>query len=114
MHEYHAVENIFRQALVKSQEYKAQKVTRVNLSLGELLGFDEGSIQLYFQQLAEGTILQEAELIIHRQPPKLKCRDCHSVFEDPGRKFRCPHCCGMSLILHSGKELYLENLEIET
>lgn len=113
MHEFHAVEDIFKQALQKAREQKARKVTRLTLAVGELLSFDPGSIKLYFEDLAEGTMLEGAELLVHTCKPKLRCKDCDNSFEKQSSQLTCPTCCSAALILLSGKEFYIESLDIE-
>jgi len=114
MHEFHAVEALFKQAAAKAKEYKAVKVTKVVFSLGEMVGFDDGSIKLYFDDLAKGTIFEKALLVINHKAPRLQCKDCSNVFEDKSKQFKCPQCCSASLVVSTGKEFYLENIEIET
>ena len=112
MHEHHAVQNLVNQAIEKARNSKAKKVTRVVFGLGDLVGFDDGSIRLYYDQMTAGTILDRAELVINHHKPKLQCKDCSNSFEDPKREFKCPNCCSMSLVLQSGKEFFLESLDI--
>ncbi len=114
MHEHHAVKNLVEQILTKSQENKAVKITKVNIALGELVGFDDESIKLYFSDFSKGTILEGAQIVINHYKPKLLCKDCSKVFEDVKREFKCPFCCSESVILNKGKEFYVENIEIET
>jgi hydrogenase nickel incorporation protein HypA/HybF len=110
MHEHHAVQNLVNQAIEKAG---TKKVNKVCFGLGELVGFDDVSIGLYFEQMTSGTPLEGAALEIRHYLPKLQCKDCSAVFEDPGRKFICPSCSGTSLSLQSGKEFFLESIETE-
>jgi len=114
MHEFHAVEDIFKQALQKARDNNAVKVTKLTLAMGELLGFDEGSVRLYFEELSHGTLLQDAELVFHSLKAKLQCKDCSASFEKDKSNLACPTCCSASVILKSGREFYIENIEIET
>ncbi len=110
MHEHHAVQNLVNQAVEKAG---TKKVIKVCFGLGELVGFDDVSIGLYFEQMKSGTPLENAELEIKHYLPKLQCKDCSTVFEDPDRKFICPSCSSTSLTLKSGKEFFLESIETE-
>jgi hydrogenase nickel insertion protein HypA len=110
MHEHHAVQNLVNQAVEKAD---TKKVIKVCFGLGELVGFDDESISLYFEQMKSGTPLEDAELEIKHYLPKLQCKDCSTVFEDPDRKFICPSCSSTSLTLKSGKEFFLESIETE-
>ena len=113
MHEHHAVEGVFNQALKKAQEHNALRVKRLTLALGELKGFDPGSIRLYFEQMAEGTILEGAELDVHILKPKMQCKDCENAFEKDNSDLTCPRCCSAALLVLSGKEFYIDKIEIE-
>jgi hydrogenase nickel incorporation protein HypA/HybF len=110
MHEHHAVQNLVNQAIEKAGNKKVKKVC---FGLGELVGFDDVSIGLYFEQMTAGTPLEGSDLEIRHHRPKLQCKDCASIFEDPERKFTCPSCSSTSLSLLSGKEFFLENIETE-
>lgn len=82
MHEYHIVENLVKQIVAEAQKKQALKVVKVNLALGEMLGFDAEAIRLYYQTISEGTVAAGAVVDIH-----------HVI---------------------AGREIYIENIEIET
>jgi hydrogenase nickel incorporation protein HypA/HybF len=65
VHEYHIVENLVKQVVTEAQKRKATKVLKVNLALGEALGFDADAIRLYYQTISEGTIAAGAAVDIH-------------------------------------------------
>lgn len=65
MHEYHIVEKIVNQAAEKAKSEGASRVTKITLALGELSGFAESSVRLYFETISEGTAAEGAELIIN-------------------------------------------------
>jgi len=113
MHEIHAVQDIFNQALEKARQQKAKKVTRLTLVLGELLGFDPGSIRLYFEEMAEGTILEGAQIMINSKKPTLQCKDCQTSFEKEKSNLACPSCSSTAVTVQSGKEFYIDGLVIE-
>ena len=113
MHENHAVQNLVNQAIEKAQERKAKKVTKVIFGLGDLVGFDDGAINLYYDDMTAGTILEGAKLVVNHYIPKLKCKDCSKIFEDSRHEFKCPFCSSMALTLASGKEFFLESIETE-
>ena len=65
VHEAHIVENLVKQVVAEAQKRKATKVTKVNVALGEALGFDADAIRLYYQTISEGTIAAGAKVDIH-------------------------------------------------
>jgi hydrogenase nickel incorporation protein HypA/HybF len=113
MHENHAVQNLVNQAIEKAILLNAKKVKKVIFGLGDLVGFDDGSIGLYYEQMTAGTPLEGAALEIKHYMPKLQCKDCSHIFEDPTREFKCPKCSSTALSLQSGKEFFLESIETE-
>ena len=65
MHEYSIVENLVKQVVAEAQKRHALKVVKVNLALGEMLGFDAEAIRLYYQTISEGTVASGAVVDIH-------------------------------------------------
>lgn len=114
MHEYHAVENVVKQAAEAARKNGALSVTRVALVVGELSGFEESSVRLYFENISKGTAAENAELVIHPVRAKLKCRKCGELFERREKVFECPKCGGMGSPTETGKEFYIKNVEIES
>lgn len=68
MHEYHIVEALVKQILESAKNNRASKVAKVNLALGELSGLEASSIQLYFENIAKGTLAEGAQLCIKKSP----------------------------------------------
>ncbi|MBF0532263.1 MAG: hydrogenase maturation nickel metallochaperone HypA [Candidatus Omnitrophica bacterium] len=113
MHEHHAVKNLFDQVLEKAKLTDAARITKVVIVMGELLGFDEGSVRLYFDQMAEGTIAQAAALAFTKPPTLFKCQGCNAQFPRVKGEFACPACKSDRLSAASGKEFYIQSIEVE-
>ena len=114
MHEYHIVEGVVKQILEKAKSSNAKKITSVTLILGELSGLQEESIRIYFDNLAKENLLEGARLIIKPAKSKLKCKDCGAIFEHEKSNFNCPRCSGLGVLTDSGKEFYIDNMEIDS
>ncbi|PIV39638.1 MAG: hydrogenase maturation nickel metallochaperone HypA [Candidatus Omnitrophica bacterium CG02_land_8_20_14_3_00__42_8] len=114
MHEYHIVEGVVKQILEKAKSSDAKKITTVTLVLGELSGLQEESIRVYFENLSKDNILAGAKLIVKPVKSKLKCKDCGTIFEHEKSDFNCPKCSGLGVLASSGKEFYIDNIEIES
>ncbi|HAZ09494.1 MAG: hydrogenase maturation nickel metallochaperone HypA [Omnitrophica bacterium GWA2_41_15] len=114
MHEYHIVEGVVKQILEKAKNSNAKKITSVTLILGELSGLQEESIRTYFDNLAKENLLEGARLIIKPVKSKLRCKDCSSIFEHEKSNFNCPKCSGLGVLTNSGKEFYIDNIEIDS
>ena len=114
MHEYHIVESIVKQILEKAKASGAKKITGVTLVMGELSGLQEESIRVYFDNLSKENLLEGAKLIVKTAKSKLKCQGCGTVFEHEKSDFNCPKCSGQGILASSGKEFYIDNIEIES
>ena len=114
MHERHIVEGLVKQILQKAQIARAKKVLEIRLVLGSLSGLDEGSVRLYFDDLAAGTILEGAKLTVKPVVVKLRCKRCGIDFERRGEDINCPQCCSIGFLNQTGTECYIESIEVET
>jgi len=54
----------------KAKSEGASKITKITLAIGELSGFAESSIRLYFETVSEGTPAKDAEIVIKGLPAK--------------------------------------------
>ena len=113
MHEASISESILSLALEKARDAGAQKITRVNLVLGELSGMVGECLQMYFEVLAQKTIADGAVLSFETKPTTLKCRKCAKVFLPPDHNWECPDCRESDVEIVSGRECYMESIEVD-
>ncbi len=113
MHEYSITESILSLALEKANEAKADKITRINLVLGELSGVVGECVQMYFEILGQNTIARGAALSFETRPTTLKCRKCEKVFSPADHNWACPDCRESNVEIVSGRECYMESIEVE-
>jgi len=112
MHELAVTQNLLDMALSKAAEAGARKITRVNVTIGELSGAVPDCIQFYFDVLRKGTAAEEATLNLISIPARLHCRQCQSDFRPEDLPWTCPRCGSLSLEITGGQELFLESLEV--
>ncbi len=113
MHEYSITQSMLSLALEKANEAKASKITQINLVIGELSGIADECVQFYFDFLSKDTIASGAGLTFERVPLKLRCRNCEAVFLPEGLDWSCPECQGSTVEMISGRECYMESIEVE-
>ncbi len=113
VHEYSITESMLSLALDKATEAKAQKITRINLVLGELSGVVGECVQQYFDVLSQNTIAGGATLSFDIKPTMMKCRKCEKEFSSVNSNWICPDCGDLSIEIISGRECYLESIEVE-
>ena len=113
MHELAITQNILDIVLNEAKSAQANKVTKINLVIGELSGTVSDCIQFYFDFLKKGNVAEEAALDFKLVPAELRCRDCSNVFRPKDGAWICPNCNGTGLDVVSGQECYVESIEVE-
>lgn len=113
MHEQSIVEALVATVLEKAQEAKATKVLRVYLVVGELSGVLDDAVDFYFGFLTKGTIAEGANLFFVRPPTEVRCKSCGTVYRPENLKIVCPNCKERKVEIISGRELYIDNMEVE-
>jgi hydrogenase nickel incorporation protein HypA/HybF len=88
------------------------RVEKIRLVIGELTGHRTEDMQFYFDIVTEGTSLEGARLDVEYVRPVLECPCCGLSFEKAGPSLRCPACRTMARLTGSGRELYIDALEV--
>jgi hydrogenase nickel incorporation protein HypA/HybF len=113
MHELSITEELLSITLEHARQANAERVLRINLVIGDLTSFASESIQFYFGMLSKGTKAEKASLSITRIPAKVRCRACQNEFIPEGMNWLCPRCSGFIEDVISGREFYVESIEVE-
>lgn len=112
MHEYPITQRIIEIAEEYAKKNNAEKVTQINLVVGDYCGYVASSIELYFEIIAEGTLCKKARLNIERVEPRFKCNSCNKFFLRKPFSFQCPECNGEGSPTEIGKEFYIKSIEV--
>ncbi len=110
MHERHQVEHLIKNIQAYAQQHQLTKVTSLTVAMGDLLGFDEQSVRLYFETLGEGTIVENATIEFRLIKGQLECKKCQQNFEKLRSSLDCPICGEQGLPTAVGKEFFAENI----
>lgn len=113
MHELAITQGILAFALDEAVKRGAEKVTALAVSVGALSGIVPDCIETYFALVAEGTLAEGAKLTFRRVPATVRCAECGAERELPDFRLRCPACTSRRVELLSGREAYIESMEIE-
>jgi len=113
MHELPVTMSILSIVLEHAKTVQASRIKRINVNIGELSGVVPEYVQLQFGFLSKDTIAAGASLSIRQPPAELRCRSCATVFSPGNRNWACPSCCGQKIEIISGRECYVESMEIE-
>jgi len=113
VHELAITQNILDIVLNEAKSAQANKVTKINLVIGELSGVVSDCVQFYFDFLRKGNAAEEATLDFKLVPVELRCRDCLAAFNPKDSAWICPNCQSTSLEVLSGRECYVESIEVK-
>jgi hydrogenase nickel incorporation protein HypA/HybF len=113
MHELSITQSMLNLVLEQAEKAKAKRVGKIRLVIGEMTGVVSECVQFYFDFLSKGTAAEGAALAIKAVPTQAKCRDCGKVFELEEFDWTCPNCHGNNIEILSGKELFVESIEVE-
>jgi len=113
MHELSITESILSIALEQAKVAQASKISKINLTIGELSGIVDECVQFYFDIISKDTIAAEASLSFYRPPTKLRCRSCATTFLPNNLDWACPNCHEVKIEIISGRECHVESIEVE-
>lgn len=113
MHELSIIENIFTKIEQTAKDNHLKKITKVTLKIGKLRQVMPDFLDFAFKAVAEGTIAENAKLIIIEIPVKIFCNKCKEEFIVKDNVYFCPKCESTEIEILSGKELFLDSIEGE-
>ena len=112
MHELSITQELLTVALQHAREAGANRITRVRVKVGEFTAVDPACLEYYFTGISEGTIADGAELAVDKVPLAARCSDCETPFVPEDFSFRCPACRSAQVRITSGRELFVESIEV--
>jgi len=113
LHEFGITQNILSIALEKATAANASQISKINLVTGELSGIVDECVEFHFGFLSKDTIAAQASLSFHHPPTRLRCRNCATVFSPDNLVWTCPDCHEQAVEIISGRECYVESIEVD-
>jgi hydrogenase nickel incorporation protein HypA/HybF len=113
MHELSVTESLLEIALRHAGKAGAQRITRLNIVIGELSSIVDESVQFYWDIVSKDTIAEGAELHFERVDGTLRCLTCGHTFPLNRRDFACPACGERKVVAVGGDDFRLDSIEIE-
>lgn len=71
-------------------------------------------IRFYFEILSKGTVAEGAALEAEEIPLTGQCKNCSKKFVIKNYVFRCPYCESPNVEIISGRELFIESIEVDS
>ena len=113
MHELAITESILRIAVQAAEEYQAKRVLEIRIKIGAYSGVVPQYIQEYFDLVSQGTLAERARLCIETIPATVQCHACGRITEVERFRIKCAACGSTDVELRTGKEYYVDSLEVE-
>ncbi|MCU0832226.1 MAG: hydrogenase maturation nickel metallochaperone HypA [Rhizobiaceae bacterium] len=112
MHEVSLCEGIVSIVLAAARANDFVRAKAIRLEIGPLSHVDERALRFAFPSVAHGTPAEGAELIIEVPPATAFCADCGETVTITERGGDCPSCGGGKLLVQSGGEMRVKDLEV--
>jgi len=113
MHELALTQSILSIVREEAEKRRIEQVLSITLKIGKLSGVMPPLIQEYFNLAGKGTVAEGARLILDEIPAVISCLNCNNETQLQRPKFRCPHCDSLNIQLISGREFYIDSIEVE-
>ena len=89
-----------------------KRMSAVRLKIGELTAVVPNSLIFCWSVVTESTPAEGSRLDIDSVEVRAECSKCGLVFDIENREYVCPKCKDVELTLLSGRELYIQDLEV--
>ena len=116
MHELAVMRSILKICTERMEEEGKTKITKISLKVGALRNIEEPWMQQYFGYISPGTPAEGAKICIEKVPLVFRCDDCNTSYNpNPHNEktFPCPNCGSQNYDMVSGRELIIDNMEVE-
>ena len=110
MHELSLAESV---VAIASRHAAGRPGARVELKVGHQRQVVPSALEFAFELVAQGTVVEGAELVLEEIPAAGRCRRCAAESELPGFPLACAACGSVDVELLRGEELLVEALELE-
>lgn len=114
MHEMGIVASILETAVEAAEDAGGTKITEIRISVGDLTEIVDFALQFSFEAMTPGTIAEGATLQVTHLPARSRCGQCGTEYEHGRFEVICPDCGSLLAELIQGRELRIDNIEIET
>ena len=98
---------------IKKLKTQPKQINVVRIVAGELHYIVKDNMELIFNELSKNTIMENSKLEILFKPLMYRCLKCGNEGEIIKSNFYCIKCNSSDIDIISGKELYLESIEVE-
>jgi len=110
MHELSIAQSVVE---IAERHAAGRKVSKVDLKVGHLRQVVPSALAFSFDLVAQGTVVEGANLVMESIPAVGACRQCKMETHLEMFPLLCGTCGGFDLEIVSGEELEVESIELE-
>jgi len=112
MHELSIAMSIVDIAESETQKVEADKVDLIILEIGDLAGIEMSAFDFVWPEAIEGSVLENAKMMINKIEGKATCDDCNHTFGLQNLYDVCPKCNSYFKEIIQGQEMRVKTLEV--
>ena len=112
MHEIGIVRQIVGTVTKFAEENQVERIAEVVVDCGELSLVIPKYLQDIYPVVAEGTLLQDARLVVNVIPGMAECDACDEIFNVVEHKGYCPNCGSFDKTVLSGRDFTIREIVV--
>lgn len=113
MHEMGITQGILSTAFEAAENAGADRITRIDISIGELTEIVEFALQFAFDALTPGTMAEGAILVVNHVGARSHCNTCGADYDHDRFSMLCAECGSFDVSLLHGRELQIDSFDTE-
>jgi hydrogenase nickel incorporation protein HypA/HybF len=113
MHELGIARSIIEIAEEHARRHDARRIHSVTVLIGSLSGVMAEAVEFCFSACAQGTLLEDARLIIEQPQGLGRCRQCQKESPLATTLYSCPVCGSFAIDLLRGDEMRISEMEVD-
>ncbi len=113
MHELSLCDDLLAQVTTIARQNNAQSVASITVQIGVLSGVEPALLESAFSLIKDGTVAEQAELIMQATAVTVHCRLCGAESEVTANCLLCKVCDSHETTLLSGSELILASVALD-
>ena len=113
MHELSIALSIVELAEEEARKAEAISISKVEVEVGTMAGIDPDALLFAWDSVIQGTLAQQAVLLIHTIKAEAHCLECGKDFPAEHFFVQCPHCSSYRYQIIKGKELRISSLIVD-
>jgi len=113
MHEMTIATQLIDFAIAAAEKENAEKITSVDVELGQLAGVMVEAFRFCFNSIKGSTPLKSANLVIHEIKGKGTCTDCKNEISLTSLSYLCPECGCFGVQIFQGQEIQIRSITVD-